>query len=59
MSVICVSICTCGFPVRLRVERRKVGWAGEHEYMRLCVCVCMWRAGVAACMPVCETCLLR
>lgn len=31
-----------------------VGWA--HVCSRLSVC--MWRAGVAACMPVCRACLL-
>lgn len=31
------------------------GWAGVHVCLRLC----MWRAGEAACMPVCEPCLLR
>lgn len=37
-------------------ERREVGWDG-----RMCARanVCMWCAGVVACMPVCKACLLR
>lgn len=68
MSVKCVSICMCGFPVRFTVEReseqeREVGWGGGACVLALCVRVCVRacerRAGVEACMPLCEACLLR
>ena len=36
-----------------------MGWGGVGGGACVLAFVCMWRAGVAACMPVCEACLLR
>lgn len=55
MSVMCVSICMCGFPVRLRVERREVGWGGRGRMcarVYMCVCVCGVRGWLPACLCV-------
>lgn len=55
MSVMCVSICMCGFPVRLRVERREVGWGGVGGgacvLAFICVCVCVACGG--GCLHAC------